>query len=165
MLSDANYIEKNALISDCGCYRYHLWRQWSGDSLAKPVVFIGLNPSTENADLDDPTIRRCVGFAKSWGYDALLMVNLFALRATNPKVLKRTTDPIGPHNTAWLHRAVARAPMVVAAWGTHGSYRNRHSQVKDEFTGSLHTLKLTKNGFPSHPLYLPARLQPEPWVY
>ncbi|WP_299078010.1 DUF1643 domain-containing protein [uncultured Paraglaciecola sp.] len=151
---------KSAVISDCGCYRYKLERRWSADKRA--VCFIGLNPSTADANLDDPTIRRCVNYAKSWGYGKLIMVNLFAFRATRPKDMMDALDPVGSGNDAWIDAAVAEADITIAAWGKHGSFRDRAKGMIDRHGPQY--LKLNKDGSPAHPLYLKKELQPQVWL-
>lgn len=154
-------MERSANISPCGRYRYALWRQW--DPSGKVVAFVGLNPSTADAELDDPTIRRCVGFAKAWGYGSLLMLNLFAFRATDPADIRREPFPVGPSNDKHLRYGSRLADLTVAAWGVNGRYKNRDARVR-AMLPSLHYLRLTKDGHPSHPLYLPAYLRPVLWV-
>ncbi len=144
------WVSKNAVISECGTYRYMLKRKWGP---GKPVLFIMLNPSTADAFQDDPTIRRCMRFAASWGYGGILAGNLFAFRATNPKELQTASDPVGPENDDWLERLADEAGIVVAAWGSHGSYAGRDKQVTAMFQ-DLHCLALTSGGQPRHPLYL-----------
>lgn len=153
-------MEKGALLSQCRKYRYDLWRTWaSGDSYA---MFVGLNPSTADEDLDDPTIRRCVAFAKAWGYEGLCMTNLFAYRATAPADMMRALDPVGPLNDEVLHDRAAGAGVIVAAWGVHGKFDERERVVRTALP-KLHYLRLTKNGYPGHPLYLPKTLEPMEW--
>ncbi len=135
-------------------YRYFLGRRWNPEG--KTIAFIGLNPSTADETLDDPTIRRCIGFAKSWGGGTLLMVNLFAFRSTSPSALRTASDPIGPDNEHWLERVVDNADIVVAAWGNHGELMQRGEQVRRRFAGRLHALDVTKSGMPKHPLYIAA---------
>src|SRR5689334_10494992 len=108
-------MERAAMLSPDSNYRYSLRRTWREGS--RIVCFIMLNPSTADADLDDPTIRRCIGFAKSWNYDALEVVNLFAWRATKPSVLASIDDPEGLENDGSILKAAARAEMIVCAWG------------------------------------------------
>src|SRR5947209_16246810 len=107
-----------AIFDSTGTYRYSLWRQWSTD--CPPVAFIMLNPSTADDRKDDPTIRRCIGFARAWGFGALEVVNLFAYRATDWSKLLEVDDPVGPENDDYIVQAVERCPCVVAAWGTKG---------------------------------------------
>lgn len=153
-------MERGADISACGRYRYTLWRKWGPGGTC---MFVGLNPSTADATIDDQTIRRCIAFARSWGYGRLMMTNLFAWRATDPRDMKAAASPIGPANTDVLFREHANADLTVAAWGTHGAYMGRDNAVRKLLPG-LHYLRLTKVGHPSHPLYLPASLQPVEWV-
>jgi len=153
-------VERSAWMSDCRAYRYSLWRRWGAGPYA---MFVGLNPSTADEMSDDPTIRRCIGFAKAWGYEALCMTNLFAYRATKPADMLKQHDPIGPSNDAHLQKLAAEAGVVVAAWGTHGTHKGRHLAVR-EMLPAMHYLRLTKDGHPGHPLYLPASLRPVPWV-
>lgn len=157
-------VEKSATLSPCLTYRYSLWRKWPSQ---KPetngyVMFIGLNPSTADDKIDDPTIRRCINFAQSWGYGGLCVTNLFAFRATLPSNMKSAKDPIGPENDKSLIAHAKDARIVVAAWGVHGAYLGRDRNVKTLIT-NLHYLRLTKAGFPAHPLYLPSRLKPVAW--
>jgi len=137
-------------------YRYALWRIW--DEAVKPVMFIGLNPSTADEHHDDPTLRRCIGYAQDWGYGGLYMLNLFAYRATDPKVLLATPDPVGPEADLWLRKMAQRSACVVAAWGNHGTYLARNEEVCLLFP-TLYCLKVNKSGQPSHPLYLPRGLE------
>lgn len=124
-------IEKAAVLSDCAKYRYTLTRRW--DHSLPAAVFIGLNPSTADADLDDPTIRRCIRFARDWGYGALVMVNLFASRATDPADLPAGEMAIGPENDrlAWHEtgHALATGGIVIAAWGAHARAEERLETV------------------------------------
>lgn len=147
----------SASISGCGSYRYCLLREWD---VARPaVLFIGLNPSTATGAIDDPTIRRCVRFAKDWGFGSLVMANLFAYRSADPAVLTSVRDPVGPKNDWWLSTLRGRAELVVAAWGGHGDLMSRNLAVMSAFP-YLHCLGLTKGGHPRHPLYLPAHTEP-----
>jgi hypothetical protein len=125
-------------------------------------MFIGLNPSTADETKDDPTIRRCVQFAKDWGYEAVCMTNLFAFRATDPKAMLAEPDPVGQDNDRWLLECASGAEIVVAAWGANGGHMGRGDAVRGMFEG-LQKLRLTKGGFPQHPLYLPASLCPTEW--
>jgi len=153
-------MQRTAHLSPCRCYRYALWRRWGPGSYA---MFVGLNPSTADELNDDPTIRRCIGFARAWGYEALCMANLFAYRATKPAVMKKAPDPCGPDNDSTLQELAQNAGVVVAAWGANGTHQGRDRAAR-LLLPSLHYLKLTKNGHPGHPLYLPASLKPQPWA-
>jgi hypothetical protein len=149
----------SAIISSCGSYRYRLERIWDRD-LPK-VAFIMLNPSTADADQDDPTIRRCIRFARDWGFGGLLVGNLFALRSTDPKALYDHADPIGPYNDDQLLSIAKSARKIICAWGTHGAFRNRGNEVANrlEFF-DLAALKVTADGHPGHPLYVAAGTKP-----
>jgi len=147
--------ESDAIISPCGQYRYRLNRTWGQE---KPAVFVMLNPSTADASEDDPTIRRCIGFAEKWHCGGLVVVNLFAYRATEPKVMLAAADPVGPDNLEHVYNATRYAQLVVCAWGTKGSYMGRDAKTIDciRRAGNAHIscLGVTKNGHPKHPLYL-----------
>lgn len=148
-----------AIFSPCRKYRYTLWRRWGDDWETNFCMFIGLNPSTADEINDDPTVRRCINFSKAWGYSALLMTNIFAYRATDPRDMKAIDEPIGPENDRYLIEHAAKASIVVAAWGNHGAYRDRHNLIK-AMIPNLHCLKTSKLGMPAHPLYLPKDLNP-----
>lgn len=151
-----------AMFSTCRTWRYLLWRIW--DYNKKLALFIGLNPSTANEYINDPTIRRCIGFAKAWGYGGILMANLFAYRATDPAVMKASVHPVGSKNDGAIERAARRSELIVCAWGAHGSYMNRDKVVRALLGDHrLHHLGLTIKGQPKHPLYLRADTQPIFW--
>lgn len=159
---------KTAILSDDRIYRYMLWRQWAALERAPYeipfVVFIGLNPSTADERLDDPTIRRCIGFATEWGFGALCMTNLFAFRATQPADMKRAVNPTGLHNQHHLLKWGSRAALVVAAWGVNGTFANQDLNVRQWLSNAgitLHHLGLSKHGHPKHPLYLKADTKPQ----
>jgi hypothetical protein len=145
-------------LSSDSRYRYALWRTW--DAALPTVLFLGLNPSTADGKRDDPTVRRCIGFAKRWGYGSLSIGNLFALRTSSPLVLRRSKFPIGPQNDRWLRRLTAEADLTVAAWGAAGTWLDRDHEVRSMFR-SLMCLGTTQGGQPRHPLYAPrdARLR------
>lgn len=143
-----------AVFSPCRTWRYSLQRSWS---TSKRLVVIGLNPSTADESKDDPTIRRCIGFAKRWGCGGLLMLNLFAFRATDPRELRNVSDPIGPENDGHLQRGTAGAPIVLAAWGAEGALFGRSADVRTKlYLAGVHLFCLgtTAEGEPRHPLYL-----------
>jgi hypothetical protein len=162
--SPAPGIRKGASISDCGQYRWLLWREWSRpDHMARPLSFVMLNPSTADAALDDPTIRRCVRFARDRGFTGVRVVNLFAYRSTIPTALRTAVDPIGHKNDFHLRSlfGVARAnhTPVIAAWGVHGALNGRDEEVlrlARECEITLSCLGTTKDGAPRHPLYVRA---------
>ena len=150
----------NAVFSPDRKYRYTLWRHWIGGT--GYAMFIGLNPSTADEVADDPTIRRCIGFAKSWGYAGLCMTNLFAYRATNPADMIDFELPIGADNDKHIMDVAKDAGVIVAAWGALGNWRGRGRHMR-ALLPNLHYLKLTKDGHPAHPLYLPKTLIPIAW--
>lgn len=150
------YLEASASISDDGLYRYWLSRRLSMGE--RTVLFVGLNPSTADATQDDPTIRRCVGFARTWGFDWFLMGNLYAYRSTNPKVIS-TLDGIeglGPLNQEALTWMSQKAEVIVAAWGANKLNPAARWLARWILTRP-HTRCLGQNadGTPKHPLYLP----------
>lgn len=158
-------IHRGANLSRCGTYRYTLTRRWADRGTT--CLFVLLNPSTADALRDDPTIRRCIAFARSWGHAEMIVVNLFALRATAPRVLKAHAKPIGPRNTATLRQHAAAADLIVIAWGQHGTHRNRHRTVLkllQPFAEKVHCLGRTKAGHPRHPLYIAANCPLLTWV-
>ena len=150
MLMNGLLVNKNATFSDCRKYRYALSRTWNGKK--KTILFIGLNPSTANEKIDDPTIRRCINYAQNWGYGSLLMVNLFAYRATMPSELKNVKNPIGNDNDLHIIELSKKADLAVAAWGNEGTLLNRDKEVK-KLIPNLMCLKINKSGQPAHPLY------------
>jgi hypothetical protein len=168
MTSEAPWLgsAKGAVISPCGKYRYALWRRFGEYAGSLWPVFVMLNPSTADASEDDPTIRRVCAFASSWGYAQVLVVNLFAYRATNPRELARATDAHGPDNDDWIARAASGSDLVVCAWGKHGG--DRAHAVREALvrvSGDVAYLKLNGDGSPAHPLYLSATLRPKKWPY
>ena len=154
-------LSRGATLSADGRYRYRLWRRWDR---SRPVVaFVMLNPSTADARRDDPTIRRCIGFARSWGFGGLEVVNLFALRATDPRGLRRARDPIGSRNARFVRAALSRSSTVVLAWGADPLAARQPADMRFGLSRRrLRCLGLTRAGQPRHPLYLPrsARLVP-----
>ena len=157
-MTNLQFARNGADFSDDRVYRYRLWREWD-DSLPS-CLFVMLNPSTADATQDDPTIRRCIDYARGWGYGALTVGNLFALRATDPTELYRADDPVGePANDDALMAMHEAATLTVLAWGVHGGYRDRDRQVLDLLGRmswrSVYCLGATKNGSPRHPLYRP----------
>jgi hypothetical protein len=149
-----------AVFSSCGLYRYQLSRDWAN---GPRLAFIMLNPSTADSDVDDPTIRRCVGFARDGGYGGILIGNLFAWRATDAIEIKKSSQPIGSANDAALAKIIMNAPTIVCAWGNGGTYMDRNDQVLRMIRNlgrRPHCLRMTKQGHPSHPLYLPRGLRP-----
>ncbi len=156
--------ESGAEFSDCGDYRYRLWRKW-GDG--KSVAFLMLNPSTADATKNDPTVERCHRRAYDMGFTALEVINLFAFRATDPADLKKAKKPIGPDNDRILVETCTRVDMAICAWGAHGTHMDRDKQVRDLLRNNgieAHVLAMTKFDQPRHPLYLSYKEQPVPWT-
>lgn len=157
-------MDTGAIFSPDRTYRYMLWRQW--DASLPKCTFIGLNPSTADERVDDPTIRRCIRFARDWGYGRMQMLNIFAYRATDPLVMRLAEDPVGPDNDQWLAKAATVSAMNVAAWGIHGKYRDRQRYVGLLLSGlDIYCLGTTRSGCPRHPLYMRAATQPTLWVH
>ncbi len=152
--------DRGAAFSPCGRYRYGLWRRWGAGQAA---LFIGLNPSTADAEIDDPTVRRCMRFARDWGYAGLLVANLFGLRSTDPRGLRGLRDPIGPDNDAWIARYQEQAGLVVAAWGAGGALNGRDRAVL-AMLKTPRCLGKTKAGAPRHPLYIAASTRPRAYA-
>lgn len=152
-------------FSECGRYRFRLTRRFK-DGIGV-VNFIMLNPSTATADIDDPTIRRCMAFARAWRASELVVTNIFALRATDPRELRRVADPVGPENDEWILGVAQAADRVICAWGNHGRLGGRGTSVAAMLRTAgveLHALRITKLGQPQHPLYLPAALRCTGWL-
>ena len=155
-------IDTRTYFSPDRMYRYCLWRCWGNVDADEPyIVFVGLNPSVADEQNDDPTIRRCVGFAKREGMSALCMLNLFAFAATDPKAMKGAIQPIGPNWGEHFRRCVSQASKVVCAWGTHGAFDRRDKEVGQYLVrlvgeDRVVCLGTTKDGHPKHPLYIRA---------
>ncbi len=151
-------MDKMALMSTCRSWRYVLWRIWAE---GRVLAVIGLNPSTANETNDDPTIRRCIGFAERLGYDGLVMLNLFSYRATDPEEMMAAEDPVGPRTKNTFEHVFtdmfSEVPAVLCAWGAKGTHMNQDIEVMSWLT-DWHVvpmcLGITENGSPKHPLYL-----------
>jgi hypothetical protein len=154
-----------AKFSRCRKYRYVLVRDFHSWKIDATCVFVMLNPSTATADVSDPTVTRCEGYARQWGYRRLIVLNVFAYRATDPDELYEQADPVGPLNDRWIARIVRKAAVLVCAWGVHALHMDRHQRVLKLVAGCKPCyLKLTKGGIPGHPLYLKQTLKPQPMV-
>jgi len=151
----------SALISGCGNYRYWLSRasEVPCEPSRKRVLFMMLNPSTADAEIDDPTIRRCRGFAKSWGCNGMAVINLYAFRATNPKELLQCDDPVGIDNDFWIQKLAQEFGYVVCAWGNNAKQERVDHVLSLLFNVPLMCLGVTKAGMPKHPLYLKSDTQ------
>lgn len=165
-------IGRAAVISPCETYRYMLAREFRANP-RRMLLWVMLNPSTADAYEDDPTIRRCIGYARSWDYDRITVVNLFSYRATDPADLKRAAknrvDIVGPHCDSWIKQLATEADLIVAAWGRRGNeYSPRVALVKSMLKrrAVVHALGFTRDGVnPLHPLMLPADPQLTAWRY
>lgn len=164
-------MSSTATISQCGHFRYTLTREWGDidDFMFRRVCWIMLNPSTADAEQDDPTIRRCAAFSKAWKYHGLIVVNCYALRATDPGTIrqwwKSGRDPVGGENDHHIATAAETSSLVVCAWGSKCS-PTRAGQVRNILAARNiipHHLGLTRDGSPKHPLYLLGELTPKRW--
>lgn len=152
---------KTATFDKRRVYRYTLWRRWSDG--ARYVNFICLNPSTADENTDDPTVRKCVKFARSWGYDALCITNLFAYRATDFRVAMKSSDPVGLGSDRHILKIAEGASLIVCAWGRNGAFMSRGLKVRQLIRRfDPHYLRITL-GQPWHPLYLPDNTRPSRW--
>lgn len=157
-----------AVFSDDRAYRYVLARRWSSEL---PLPWIAHNPSTANADRDDPTSRRFEGFSRRLGYGGYMVMNLYAAVSTDRHALLTIPDPVGPDNDGWLASlgmyAAFHGLPIIAAWGTHKSItpqRVRHVAGIAGIGDRLRALQVTKGGAPAHPLYLAGSLTPIPYT-
>ncbi|WP_233852892.1 DUF1643 domain-containing protein [Paraburkholderia sp. HD33-4] len=163
-------VERGAHVSDCGTYRYRLWREW--DKSRPTLVFLMLNPSTADHRVDDPTVTRCFARAVANNFGRLEVVNLFPLRATSPDELLMHPDPLGPRSRAnsAILEAVDLASMVICAWGSHEAATTRATDVLrlvgiTNMSSKLFYLGLTPDGDPIHPLYAPANTQAKQFMW
>ena len=154
-----------AHYSDDEIYRYDLVRVW--DEAGAKVTFVMLNPSTATELANDPTVERCERRARSLGFGAFRVTNIFAFRATDPREMRAAADPVGgPENDAAIREAGAWADRVVCAWGTHGAHLGRGPRVEAMLRAEgleLSHLGLSKAGHPKHPLYIGYAVRPVAW--
>ena len=161
-LSLAN--DTGAILSDCRTYRYALWRKWNNSN--PMVMFVGLNPSTADETKDDPTIRRVKSFASGFGYGGVVMVNLFAFRATKPADMLSASDPIGLLNKIWIPSIAVQCRSICCAWGANKNTEKQSEVIltmADELDIPTWCLGITKDGHPRHPLYVKADKAAEPY--
>lgn len=159
-----------AILSSCLRYRYRLERTLEGEGLAGTVAFIGVNPSTADADLDDATVRKWKGFAQRWGYQRIAVGNLFAWRSTDVRALAAAEDPVGPDNDQHLRDLLEGASLIVPCWGSSGKLpprlHPRIEQVRDILQATstpIAVLGLTSSQDPKHPLMLAYATPLVPW--
>ena len=151
---------RGAVFSQDRQFRYLLWRRWGDKN--QFATFVGLNPSTADEEKDDPTIRRCRGFAEDWGLSGVLVVNLFAYRATRPQDLFLQRYPIGEENDGWISAATQFATRTVACWGNHGR-RNDRGYAVATLLQAPECFGISKQGEPLHPLYMPRSRALQPY--
>ncbi len=154
----------SAVYSPCETYRYALTRVW--DEAKPKLCFVMLNPSKATEAQNDPTIERCQRRAVALGYGAVRAVNIFALRQTDPHVMRKHADAEGPDNAQAILDAVCWADVTIAAWGTHGAHLGQGPKVATLLRGKghvMHHLGLTKDGHPRHPLYVAYSEVPQLW--
>ncbi|MBD3679515.1 MAG: DUF1643 domain-containing protein [Rhodobacteraceae bacterium] len=154
-----------AVYSPCERYRYSLTRTWDADG--KRALFVMLNPSTATEVQNDPTVERCERRARTLGFGAFCVTNIFAWRDTDPRKMRAVADPVGPGNDAAITEFAGWADQVICAWGTHGAHLNRGPEVERLLRATrrpLFHLGLSKAGHPKHPLYIGYAQQPEPWL-
>lgn len=146
-------VSAGATFGDDDRYRYNLWRNFVVDP-KDACLWVMLNPSTATETADDPTVRRCQQFSRAWGFDACRVVNIFAWRSTDPKVLTLLEDPVGPENDEWIAREASWAGKIICAWGAYGHLRGRSEQMHRLLSPyEPWCFGLTKNMQPLHPLY------------
>lgn len=164
-LTSPSATTRGALFSPCRQYRYLLWRTW--DASKPALCFIMLNPSTADAENNDPTVERCQRRAVTSGFGAVHVLNVFAFRTTDPEDMKKESDPVGPENDGYIARAAASAKangaQLVAAWGHHAQFMDREKHVLKifrHFDVDLYCLGVTMAGYPRHPLYVGYETKP-----
>ena len=154
-----------AVYSPCENYRYALTRIWA--PAGRKLLFVMLNPSKATEVQNDPTVERCERRARALGYGAFSVTNIFAWRETDPRLMQKADDPVGPDNDRMILQGAAWADEIIAAWGVHGQHLGRGPSVARLLAGTgkpLRVLGLSKQGHPKHPLYIGYAQQPVPWV-
>lgn len=164
----------SAVLDDTRTYRYLLIRS-AAHRGGTPTLWVMLNPSTADEETNDPTINKCRGFQEKWAGATryagdLVVVNPFALRATDPRALRRHPDPVGPDNDRHIEAAavevIQAGGKIVVAWGAHPFARERARYVAAllrVYADDLWCLGVTKDGSPRHPLYVPYSQPLVPW--
>ena len=163
-------VRSSATLSDCGRFRYRLARNWSESADEPVLLFVMLNPSTADAEINDPTIKRCMSFARAEGFGGIEVVNLFAYRATKPAVLRSAGWQVGPKNDHHITQAASTASGVCVAWGAHAGHPVATARVQQvmpmlwSIRGELLCLHITASGHPSHPLFLTSACSLRPFT-
>jgi len=153
-----------AIFDPTGRYRYRLDRHWGSEQ--PQLTLIMLNPSRANAEQDDPTLRRCIKLAQSWGYGGLVVVNLFAYCTAHPCILRQVPDPVGADTDAYLLEAAITADAIGMAWGNGGCFLGRDRNVCQllwPYRAKWYCLGRNQSGQPRHPLYAPSSITLMPW--
>lgn len=153
----------NAVMDETGHYRYQFSCQWG--TQGRFITFIMLNPSVGNQQQPDPTLRKCINYAKNWGYDGIKVANLFAYVSTDPQRLTSVVDPVGPDNDRHLLEMIQGVDRIVLAWGKMLPKSFVQPRIQEVLyllrERDSYCLEKTKCGsFPKHPLFLKADLTP-----
>ncbi|MCI2394877.1 DUF1643 domain-containing protein [Aliiroseovarius sediminis] len=154
-----------AVYSDCEKYRYQLTRVW--EPAGRKALFIMLNPSTATEVQNDPTVERCERRARTLGFGAFRVTNIFAWRDTDPRAMRAADEPVGQANDDAILDSCPWADQIICGWGTHGAHLDRGKTVERLLRDTripIYHLGLTKDGHPKHPLYIAYAQQPQPWV-
>jgi hypothetical protein len=167
-----NPVERSSIFDSTLTYRYSLQRCWpdpllDNRSIEQKVAFMMLNPSRADSERDDPTIRACMQFARTWGYSILEVVNLFAYRTPHPHHLMQASDPMGPDNQQYWLTAAATSQQIILAWGNAGAWQAQDRVALQTLTphqDKLFCLGLNQSGQPRHPLYVPRNTLPQPFT-
>ena len=162
-MDNTHSIAKDAYISTCGTYRYWLTREW--DESNPLLVWLMLNPSTADASQDDATMRKCMSYARKWGYGGITVINVYALRSRDPKNLWKVSDPVGPHNNRWISLwmgyARRRGSKIICGWSKHPKPERIDEilEIAENERVDLEVVEMGQHG-PKHPLYLKGDLKP-----
>lgn len=147
-----------AVFSRCERYRFALVREWCPE--LGSVAFVGLNPSTADQDCDDPTVRRCIEFARRWGFGSMFMLNAHGFRSTDPRGMRSVADAVGPQNEFYIRAVSGFVGRVVVAWGNHCSEEHQR-RVMGWCGRPVLCFAVTKTGRPKHPLYVRGDVEPQ----
>lgn len=159
---------RGATFSPCRKYRYTLWRSWEPDWQGNCVVYIALNPSTADENVNDPTVTRCINRAVQMDFGGMYMLNIFSYRATDPIDMKAKAEPVGEENDRRIVEICKNAKMIVCCWGNHGKHMKRSAKVRElleQFKDKVYAIEVNSGGEPKHPLYCGYEKLPEPWSF